>query len=272
MRLLAGILLSVVSLACASEPRAIRLATTTSVDHSGLLGAVLPAFTEQTGLRVDVLAVGTGRALALLSRGDVDAALTHDPEAEQAYLQRDPSAHIVAVMANGFVVVGPRDDPAGVAGARSAMDAFQRLADRGAWFASRGDSSGTHARELLLWRAAGRTPAPSRIIETGQGMSPTLRVASERGAYALSDRATFLQLAPTLSLSVHREGGDDLANVYSIVTPGAGARLAEAVRLRDWFLSDAGRRAISAFRVAGEQVFTPARSPDQQINRSDINR
>jgi len=258
MRLLAGILFAVVTLACASEPRALRLATTTSVDHSGLLGAVLPAFTVESGVRVDVLAVGTGRALALLTRGDVDVALTHDPEAEQAYRDRDPAARVVAVMANGFVIVGPPGDPAGVAGAASAVEAFQRLADGGAWFASRGDSSGTHARERLLWRAAARTPEASRVIETGQGMSPTLRVASERGAYALSDRATFLQLAPTLSLAIHLEGGDDLANVYSVVTPGTGARLAEATRLRDWLLSDAGRRAVAAFRVAGAQVFIPA--------------
>lgn len=258
MRVLAGILLSVVSLACASEPRALRLATTTSVDHSGLLGEVLPVFTAESGLRVDVLAVGTGRALALLARGDVDVALTHDPEAEEVYRDADAAARVVAVMANGFVVVGPPEDPAGVAGAASAAEAFQRIADQGAWFASRGDSSGTHAREGVLWRTAARAPAPSRVIETGQGMSPTLRVASERGAYALSDRATFLQLAPTLSLAVLLEGGDGLANVYSIVIPGTGARRTDAAQLADWFLSGAGQAAIARFRVAGEQVFTPA--------------
>lgn len=258
MHLLIASLVLTLAVACGGGPRPLRLATTTSVDHSGLLAAVLPAFTAETGLRVDVLAVGTGRALALLARGDADLAMTHDPEAERTFLSRHAAAAAVPFMVNDFLIVGPSDNPAGVATAASATDAFHLIAEREAWFASRGDSSGTHAREQALWRAAGRAPDPSRLIDTGQGMSATLRVASERGAYTLTDRATFLQMAPTLSLGVLVEGGADLRNTYAVVTLGSSPRAREAERLRDWFLGDAGRAAMAAFRVAGQQVFTPA--------------
>jgi tungstate transport system substrate-binding protein len=258
MRLYVVGLLCVAALACEGrEARPLRLATTTSVDHSGLLGAVLPAFTDETGLRVDVLAVGTGRALALLARGDADLALTHDPEAEQVFVDGHPGARVVPVMRNDFLLVGPPADPAGVRGSGSAPEAILRMAERDAWFVSRGDSSGTDARAHTLWRAAGRYPEATRLIETGQGMSPTLRIASEREAYTLSDRATFLQLAPTLSLAVLLEGGDDLVNTYALVTRDGGVRAADAEQLREWFLGDRGREAIAAFRVAGRQVFAP---------------
>jgi tungstate transport system substrate-binding protein len=258
VRLLVASLVVATALACGGEPRPLRLATTTSVDHSGLLGVVLPVFTGEVGVRVDVLAVGTGRALALLARNDADIALTHDPDAERTFLDAHPGASRVSIMANDFVVVGPDEDPAAIGGAASADEAFRRLAARHAAFVSRGDGSGTHARERALWAAAGRMPDAARLVETGQGMSATLRVASERRAYTLTDRATFLQMAPTLSLGVRFEGGSDLVNTYALVLTPASSRARDAERLRAWFTSESGRAAVAAFRVAGQQAFTPA--------------
>jgi tungstate transport system substrate-binding protein len=141
MRVAASILLSATLAACGGGPRPLRLATTTSIDQSGLLGALLPPFTATTGIRVDVLTVGTGRALVLLERGDADAAITHDPEAERAFSDRHRDARLTPLMRNDFVVVGPAGDPAGAATAASASEAFARMAGAGARFVSRGDRS-----------------------------------------------------------------------------------------------------------------------------------
>jgi tungstate transport system substrate-binding protein len=186
---------------CAAHSEPLRLATTTSVENSGLLQEILPAFQEATGIEVQVLPVGSGRALQLLRRGDADVALTHDPVAEATFLSEMPSATYRKTMFNDFVVVGPTPDDAAVRRASSATDAMHRVATSDALFVSRGDESGTHTRENQLWQKSGAKPPANRVLETGQGMAATLRVASERRAYTLTDRATFAQLSQMIRIS-----------------------------------------------------------------------
>lgn len=197
----------VVIAGCAESPQRVRMATTTSVENSGLLRELLHPFSDRFSVRVDVLPVGSGQALSLLGRGDVDVALTHDPDAEASAVAAGTIARYRKVMFNDFVVVGPAADPAGASRATTAADALRRIASSEMPFVSRGDASGTHARERLLWAAAGTAPAAGRHLEARQGMAATLRIASEREAYALTDRATFVQLQPRLRLRVVFEGG-----------------------------------------------------------------
>jgi tungstate transport system substrate-binding protein len=231
------------------------LATTTSVDNSGLLAELLPPFRQETAIDVQVLAVGSGRALQLLRRGDVDVALTHDPLAEAAFLKEAPSAAYRKVMFNDFVVVGPAEDEAEVRQAASAADAMRRIASARVAFTSRGDESGTHARERELWQTAGVKPRADHLLETGQGMAATLRVASERRAYTLTDRATFVQLAKNLSLEPLFEHDPDLMNTYAVIAPDGGARSADVMQFISWLSDGAGRDRIAAFTVAGTRPF-----------------
>jgi tungstate transport system substrate-binding protein len=161
------------------------------------------------------------------------------------------------VMFNRFVIAGPSADPAGLGGAGSAADAMARIARSAQSFVSRGDESGTHVRERDLWAAAGLTPQPSRLIETGQGMAPTLRVASERQAYVLTDEATLARLGGALNLRVVFEGGDALVNTYAvaILTTAPAASSTMADQLAQWLIEGSGRSRIDAFRIAGRQVF-----------------
>jgi tungstate transport system substrate-binding protein len=265
------VLLLVLSSAnCAPDANSIRMATTTSVDASGLLQAILPPFQEETRIRVDVIAVGSGRAIALARRGDADLALTHDPDLERAFVSEGRAELYRKLMFNDFLIVGSAGDPARVREASDARDAMRRIAQARAWFASRGDQSGTDAREKRLWQLAGARPGQDRLLETGQGMAATLRVASERGAYCLTDRATFVQLANRLSLSPCFEGGSDLLNTYAVIVVKnrAGVTRTAALRLALWLSDGRGRDVIGAFRVKGRPVFSvwpagvPRDSPD----------
>jgi tungstate transport system substrate-binding protein len=266
-----GLVLAVLAVATAScqetAPR-LRLATTTSVDNSGLLQELLPPFRQETGIDVQVLAVGSGRALELLRRGDADVALTHDPVSEAAFLKEASSAAYRKVMFNDFVVVGPAEDEALVRQAASAVDAMRRIASAGVAFVSRGDESGTHAREGQLWQKAGATPRADRLLETGQGMAATLRVASERRAYTLTDRATFSQLARTVSLQPLFEHDPDLMNTYAVIGAGDGAASSNVMQFITWLSIGPGRDRIASFTVAGTRPFLvwpagrPRETPD----------
>lgn len=257
-RLLTACALAVVA-ACARPTDVLHLATTTSVENSGLLASILPQFQSESGITVQALAVGSGRALDILDRRDADAALTHDPEAEQKYVERGVIAEYRKIMFNDFVISGPAADSAGIKSAATAAEAMSRIAASTASFASRADSSGTHARELLLWRAAGRTPESPRLIETGQGMSATLRIASERQAYVLTDRATLLQLQPTLRLVILSEGDPALLNTYAVMIRQGleGSRRENALALVRWLTDGKGRDAIGAFQIGGKPAFMP---------------
>lgn len=270
-RLALLLVLSLAGAACAIQsgpPAILRIATTTSVENSGLLAAILPAFERTADIKVEVLPVGSGQALALLERGDAVAGLTHDPRAEAKAVEAGVIANYRKIMFNDFVIVGPREDPADVAHAAGAVDAMRRIAATGAMFASRGDASGTYSREQELWALAKQRPAHDVLLETGQGMSATLRIASEKRAYAFTDRATFEQVRSGLRLTSLYEGGSILLNTYAIflrtgLTP---AEQEAATRLADWLADGEGRPLVARFHVNGQPVFTiwPAGTPRDQ--------
>lgn len=251
------------------------MATTTSVENSGLLVAVLPAFEQDHHVRIDVLPVGSGRALSLLRGGDVAAALTHDPQAEASALQAGVITGYRKIMFNSFMIVGPPEDPAGVGQALGPLDALRRIADSDALFVSRGDVSGTYTREQELWALANRRPSQERLLETGQGMAATLRVASERAAYTLTDEATFEQLRSRLQLTSVCADGPELLNTYAIFQRAGltGADRTVVTALADWLAEGDGRQLVASFLTNGRPVFQvwPAGSPrDQPADRPHV--
>lgn len=244
---------------CSSDARELILASTTSVEDSGLFDALLPAFAAaHPDVRVKVIAVGTGEALELGRRRDADVLLVHSPADEQAFMEAGYGRRRAGVMHNDFVIVGPPADPAGIRQAGDATAAMRRAAQAGASFISRGDSSGTHRMELRLWHAAG---VHGPHLDVGQGMGETLAVASERGAYTLTDRATFLALRSGLDLEILVAGDRALLNHYSVITVAGARNERDADALADWLLSDEARAIIGAFGVQtfGEPLFFPAR-------------
>lgn len=256
---LVAVALALVGAGCARRsPEPIVLATTTSVGNSGLLDVLLPPFENEVGLRVRVHLVGSGRALRMLERGIADVAISHAPEREEALLREHPGWFYQKLMFNDFVIVGPPADPAGVSGARDPEAAMRRIAGRRVRFVSRGDSSGTHERELMLWRAAGARPDGDALITSGQGMAGTLRVASEMSAYALSDRATFAQIEPAVELKIVYDGGPALLNTYAVVVPQENGRprRSEAAVFGRWLTERRAREIVAAYRVRGTPAFT----------------
>jgi tungstate transport system substrate-binding protein len=244
--------------------RFITLASTTSTRDSGFFDSVLPLFQAKTGIEVRVVGVGTGRALRLAERGDVDAVLVHDRASELEFVAEGHGIARREVMYNDFVVVGPGADPAGIRGVADAASAFARIAESRAIFTSRGDDSGTHKAELRLWEAAGvdaRAESGSWYRETGTGMGATLNTAAELEAYLLADRGTWLSFKNRGDLQVLVEGDPRLRNVYGaiVVNPARHPHVKseEARSLVEWLVSDEGRAAIAAFRLGGEQLFHP---------------
>jgi tungstate transport system substrate-binding protein len=252
------VLLCLALAACggADAPKVLRLATTTSTRDSGLLEWLLPPFEQREGIEVQVIAVGTGQALALGGRGDADLVLVHARTLEEEFVANGHGSDRRDVMWNDFVVLGPPGDPAAVRGS-DAVEAFRRIAARRAPFVSRGDESGTHIREQEIWARAGGMPRGDFYLEAGQGMGPCLTMAAEKGAYVLADRGTWLaRRRPELLVLV--EGGGLLRNGYGAILP-AHARADRAVgrRLLDYLTSPEGQRRIGEFRVEGEQLFHP---------------
>ncbi len=220
--------------------RTIILATTTSVQDSGLLDQLVPVFQKQTGYTVKTVAVGSGDALAMADRGEADVVIAHDPTAEQQLVATGKATQSV-LMHNDFVIIGPGADPAGVKHARSAADAMRLIAGKHAPFISRGDNSGTNSFELKLWAAAGVTPSGSWYQQSGQGMGQTIQIAAQKQAYTISDRATFLATRQSSGLSILFQGTPDMLNVYDVlpVTARAGSRV-----------NVAGGRAFAAFMLS----------------------
>jgi tungstate transport system substrate-binding protein len=234
------------------------LATTTSTRDSGLLDVLIPAFERSGDCMVKTVAVGSGDALKLGERGDADVLLVHSPEAEEQFMSGGHGSTRLAVMHNDFVLVGPPGDPAGIAGARSAPEAMRRIAAKRAPFASRGDDSGTHTKELVLWEDAGVEPKGPWYIETGQGMGETLTIASQKQAYTLSDRGTFLA-TKNLDAKLLLEKREGLLNPYHvIVVRHEAANAGCAKSFSGWITSPGTQRTISRFGVAryGERLFT----------------
>jgi len=253
------VLFSAGSTACSDGAPSLILAATTSTYDSGLLESLVGDFQSSHPERsVRTIVVGSGEALELGKRGDVDVLIVHAPAAEDRFVREGHSARRTPLMINGFVLVGPEGDPAGVSGL-DPVAALGRIASLGAAFVSRGDSSGTHERELALWREAGVTPERPWYLETGQGQGTSLQVASEREAYALTDRATFDVLSSILDLEPLVEGGPSLLNPYSVIVPTRAAHAVEAGELADWLTSEAGRQSIESFRLprTNRPLFTP---------------
>ncbi len=244
---------------------AIVLASTTSVDNSGLLAAVLPGFTRATNITVHVLALGTGQALDTARRGDADLVLVHDPEAEQQFIEEGHGVTPQQIAWNDFIVVGPEADPAHVKGGRDAVAAFTSIAKAPAAFVSRGDRSGTNALELRLWKATGIDPksgAGSWYREIGGGMGQALNAAAAMPAYTLSDRGTWLSFRNKGPLVIAVEGDPQLINRYDVIelnpAKHAAAKLAAAHRLAQFLVSPQGQAAIGEFRVESQQLFHPS--------------
>ncbi len=240
------------------------VASTTSTQNSGLFEHILPMFEAETGIKVRVVAVGTGQAIRLARRGDADVLFVHHKPSELKFVADGFGVKRFDVMYNDFVIVGPSDDPAGIRGMTDAAAAFARIAKAKALFASRGDDSGTNKAELGLWKAAGIDVAGASgrwYRETGSGMGATLNTASGLDAYTLSDRATWLNFRNRGRLAVLVEGDPRLFNQYGVtlVNPKKypHVRVAEGQAFIDWLLSDKGQAAIAAYRVNGQQLFFP---------------
>ncbi|HEX3863913.1 MAG TPA: substrate-binding domain-containing protein [Stellaceae bacterium] len=251
--------------AAAEASDTIVLASTTSVDNSGLLAAILPAFTKESGITVRVLAQGTGQALDTARRGDADLVLVHDPEAEATFIGEGHGTGERQIAWNDFILVGPKADPAHIAGGHDTVAAFAAIDKAQASFVSRGDRSGTNALELRLWKAAGLDPKSGGggwYRDIGGGMGQALNAAAAMPAYTLSDRGTWLSFRNKGPLVISVQGDPHLINRYDVIeldpAKHAAAKLIPAHRLAEWLLSPAGQKAIGDFQVGGEQLFHPS--------------
>lgn len=239
------------------------LATTTSTQDSGLLDFLLPDFQEQSGYLVKTIAVGTGKALKMAEDGNADVLLVHAPAAEKELIEKGFGIDRQLIMHNDFVITGPPNDPAGISGYSSASEALKKIMDSNSIFISRGDDSGTHKKELALWSDLGEVPAGDWYLESGQGMGATLRIASEKAGYTLTDRATFLANQELINSIIHVEGDSRLLNVYHVmaVNPQTwpDVNYAGAQEFAKFLLAEDTQTKIGNFGTEefGEPLFTP---------------
>ena len=255
----------------ADSPRPLRLATTTSTENSGLLAALLPAFEKHYGAPVRVIAVGTGQALKLGERGDVDVVMVHARADEDKFVAAGYGVNRRDVMYNDFILVGPKEDPANVRGMRDVGEALAKISDAGVKFVSRGDESGTHIMERNLWQLMGIKPddlgsvggkggkGGKWYLSAGQGMGAVLTMAASVGAYTLTDRGTFVAYKSKIALDILVTGDPRLANPYGIIAVNprrhADVNASGADALIEWITSTQGRQRINGFRANGEQLF-----------------
>jgi tungstate transport system substrate-binding protein len=251
--------------ASSAAEQSIILASTTSVEASGLLADIVPQFTASTGIMVNVVAQGTGKALDTARRGDADLLLVHDPEAEQQFMDEGHGSTRRQIAWNDFIIVGPSADPAHVRGGNDSVAALRAIATSQAPFVSRGDNSGTNAAELRLWKIAGQTPDALKekwYRDIGGGMGQALNAASAMDAYTLSDRGTWLSFKNKGTLAVAIEGDPRLVNRYDVIELSpqkhAGAKLAAAKIFADWLVSPEGQQAIGAYQSGGQKLFNPS--------------
>jgi tungstate transport system substrate-binding protein len=243
----------------------IRCASTTSTQNSGLFEYLLPIFENKTGIKIDVVAVGTGAAIEIGKRGDADFVFVHAKEQELKAVQEGFFVNRHDVMYNDFLIIGPSDDPIKIKGMTSAVDAFKKIADSGSTFVSRGDKSGTNTMELALWKKAGIAPAGQKwYLEVGQGMEKTQRIADEKRAYTLTDRGTWLATKDKdkLDMIVVLEGDPSLFNQYGVMAVNPEkfktVKYKEAMEFVNWIISKDGQDAIAAFKDKnGNQLFIP---------------
>ncbi len=247
-----------------AQSTSITVSSTTSTEQSGLFKHLLPLFEKDTGIQVKVVAVGTGQALDIGRRGDADVVFVHDPAAEDKFVSEGFGVDHRRVMYNDFVLVGPKGDPAKIAGGKDILEAMRKISEAKAPFASRGDRSGTHAAELRYWKAAGVDVEAGKgqwYRETGSGMGPTLNTASGMNAYALTDRGTWLSFKNRGDLEILVQGDKRLFNQYGVmlVNPEKHSQVKKdaGTKFIDWLVSDRGQQAIADYKLNGEQLFFP---------------
>ena len=253
-----------------AEDRFIIVQSTTSTQNSGLFDAILPQFTEETGIEVRVVAVGTGQAIKNATNGDGDVLLVHAKPAEEKFVADGYGVQRFDVMYNDFVIVGPASDPAGVTGMSDALAALDKIAEAETPFASRGDDSGTHKKELALWGETSVAPEArddAWYRETGSGMGATLNVAVGMDAYTMTDRATWIAFENKGDFQIHVEGDDNLFNQYGVILVNpethAHVKAEDGQVFIDWLIGPDGQKAIAGYEVGGQQLFFPNANKEQ---------
>lgn len=263
-RTLVALLIAFVSFAAQAQDRFIVVASTTSTEQSGLFGHLLPIFERKSGIQVRVVALGTGQALDLARRGDADVVFVHAKAAEEKFLADGHGVKRFPVMFNDFVLIGPKSDPARIAGNKDITEALKKIQSTQVPFVSRGDKSGTHMAELDLWKATGIDLDKAKgpwYRDTGQGMGPALNTAASMNAYLLADRGTWLAFKNRGDLAILVEGDKRLYNQYGVMLvnpdkhPTVKKELGQA--FIDWLVSPEGQRAIADYKIGGEQLFFP---------------
>jgi tungstate transport system substrate-binding protein len=253
------LLLVVLTALPAGAEERLRMSTTTSTENSGLLSVLLPPFEKKFDCKVDVVAVGTGKALKLGEAGDVDVVFVHARSLEDKFVANGFGVNRRNVMYNDFVLLGPRDDPAGAGKAKSATDAYRAIAAKGIPFISRGDESGTHQKEKEIWASAGVVPRGAWYIEAGQGMGEVITMATEKRGYTLSDRGTYIAFRKKTDLVVVRQGDKNLWNPYGIIAVNpkkhAHVKFDLAMKFIDFVTGPEGQSLIAGFKVDGEPLF-----------------
>ena len=263
-RIFLGLLLAIATGGAFAQEKFITVASTTSTEQSGLFGHILPIFEKETGIKVRVVALGTGQALDLARRGDADVAFVHAKAAEEKFLREGYGVKRFPVMYNDLVLIGPKSDPAKCAGGKDITEALKKIQSSQAPFVSRGDKSGTHMAELDLWKVSGVDIDKTKgawYRDTGQGMGPALNTAGSMNAYILSDRGTWLAFKNRADLAVLVEGDKRLFNQYGVMLvnpekhPSVKKDLGQA--FIDWLVSPGGQKAIADYKINGEQFFFP---------------
>ncbi len=255
--------LSALTIGCgrgqAAKPTSIKMATTTSTDNSGLLGVLLPAFKAEHNVEVQIIAVGTGKAIKHGQNGDVDLILVHARAAEDKFVADGFGVNRRDVMHNDFVILGPQADPAGLKGTKDVAEALRKLATAKKDFVSRGDDSGTHKKEKSLWKAAGVAPSGAWYLAAGQGMGACLTMANEKQAYVMTDRGTYLAYKDKIKLAILVEGDKRLFNPYGVIAVNpkkhAHVKYEAAMTFIDWLTSAEAQKLIGGFKRGGEQLF-----------------
>ena len=258
----ACLLFSCSAFATSETESRLRLATTTSTANSGLMDYLLPEFQNDSGVEVQVIAVGTGKALRLGREGDVDIVLVHARAAEQKFIDSGFGIERFGIMYNDFVLIGPADDPAQIASSHSVTEALEKIRVTRSPFISRGDDSGTHKKELLLWNMIDYSPQGGWYKSVGQGMGKVIQIANELGAYTMTDRGTWLAYSSKSNLALLYQGDPPMFNPYGIIAVNpehhAHTNYAGATSLINWLISKKGQRLIGEFKVQGEQLFIPS--------------
>lgn len=254
---------AILTLTAFAEDRFITVASTTSTEQSGLFGHLLPAFEKASGIKVRVVALGTGQALDLARRGDADVVFVHDKAAEEKFVAEGYGVKRQEVMYNDFILVGPKSDPAKAAG-KDILEGLRKVAAAQAPFVSRGDKSGTHSAELRYWKAAGIDIDAAKgpwYRDTGSGMGPALNTASSMNAYILADRGTWLNFKNRGDLGIIVEGDTRLFNQYGVILVNPAkhpqVKQADGQKFIDWVVSAEGQKAIADYKIGGEQLFFP---------------